>query len=386
MYSSNMSRNKKKLIRTVTVPQSIGFFEEVMVKMSEDGYETIVVTSHGNELERFRLRHPNEKTIEVPMERHISLTKDLRSLWQMIKVMRLEKPFMVHSMTPKAGLISMMAAWLAGVPVRIHTFTGLVWPTAVGVKRKILMATDWITCACATHIIPEGQGVLDDLKTHKVCRKPMKVLGYGNVRGVDMERFNPARFADVKKEEGKFRFVFVGRIVGDKGINELVDAFIRLNLEYPNTQLTLVGTYEANLDPVKPQTLKAIEENHCIDACGPRYGDALLVEYMKSDCFVMPSYREGFPNTVMEAGAMGLPSIVTDINGSREIIIHDENGLIVPSKNADALYEAMKQMVEDASARERMAANARPLIDSRFEKSFVQGCLIKFYEEILNKK
>ena len=247
------------------------------------------------------------------------------------------------------------------------------------------MATDWITCACATHVIPEGQGVMNDLQ-HNITRKPMKVLGYGNVKGVDMDKFNPARFPDVKKDESKFRFVFVGRIVGDKGINELVEAFVRLNNEYPNTQLTLVGKYEANLDPVKPETLKLIEENPCIDACGPKYGDDLLTEYMKSDCFVMPSYREGFPNTVMEAGAMGLPSIVTDINGSREIIIHGENGLIVPSKDTDALNKAMKQMLLDSSAREKMATNARPLIDSRFEKSFVQECLINFYEEILNNR
>jgi glycosyltransferase involved in cell wall biosynthesis len=214
----------------------------------------------------------------------------------------------------------------------------------------------------------------------------MKVLGYGNVRGVDMERFNPERFADVKKDDEVFRYVFVGRIVGDKGINELVEAFDRLNKEYMATQLTLVGKYEANLDPVKPETLQLIEENPCIDACGPKYGDDLLTEYMKSDCFVMPSYREGFPNTVMEAGAMGLPSIVTDINGSREIIIHGENGLIVPSKDTDALNKAMKQMLLDPSAREKMATNARPLIDSRFEKDFVQECLINFYEEILNNR
>ena len=381
-----MSRNKKKIIRTITVPQSLDFLEEVILRLKKDGYETMIVTSPGKELDDFKQRNPLEKTIEVPMERHISLIKDLKSLWKMVQLMSEEKPYMVHSMTPKAGLITMIAAWLTGVPVRIHTFTGLVWPTTTGLKRKVLMTTDWITCTCATHIIPEGQGVLDDLKNHKVCRKPMKVLGYGNVKGVDMERFNPARFADVKKEEDKFQFIFVGRIVGDKGINELVEAFVRINKEYPNTQLTLVGKYEANLDPVKFEILKVIEENPCIDACGPRYGDNLLVEYMKSDCFVMPSYREGFPNTVMEAGAMGLPSIVTDINGSREIIIHGENGLIVPSKNVDALYKAMKVMVEDASARERMVANARPLIDSRFERSFVQGCLIDFYEEILNKK
>ena len=378
-----MSRNKKKIIRTVTVPQSIGFFEEVMMRMKGEGYETVVVTSPGKELENFKQRNPEERTIEVPMERRISFFKDVKSLWQMVKVLHKEKPYMVHSMTPKAGLISMMAAWLTGVPVRVHTFTGLVWPTSTGFKRKILMATDRLTCACATHIIPEGQGVLDDLKNHGVCCKPMKVLGYGNVRGVDMERFNPARFPEVKKNGAEFRFVFVGRVVGDKGINELAEVFARLNKEYPATRLVLVGKYEANIDPVKPATLKEIEKNPCIDACGPKYGDDLLVEYMKSDCFVMPSYREGFPNTVMEAGAMGLPSVVTDINGSREIVINGENGLIVPSKDTEALYEAMKQMLLDTTSRKKMAAQARPLINSRFEKSFVQGCLISFYEEIL---
>lgn len=292
---------------------------------------------------------------------------------------------MVHSMTPKAGLLSMIAGWLTGVPIRIHTFTGLVWPTTTGLKRKILMFTDWLTCACATHIIPEGQGVMDDLHQH-ITKKTMKVLGHGNVRGVDMERFNPARFTEVKKTETEFRFIFVGRIVGDKGINELVEAFVRLNSKFPATKLTLVGKYEANLDPIKPETLKAIEENSCIDACGPRYGDDLLVEYMKSHCFVMPSYREGFPNTVMEAGAMGLPSVVTDINGSREIIIHGENGFIVPTKDVDALYEAMKRMLLDTVSYKQMAVNARPLIESRFEKSFVQGCLIEYYDEILKNQ
>ena len=379
-----MYRNRKKIIRTVTAPLSIIFFEEVMLRMKKDGYETVVVTSLGKELEAFKQRHPEDKTIVVPMERHISLIKDLKSLWQMIKVLHKEKPYMVHSMTPKAGLITMIAAWVTRVPIRIHTFTGLVWPTITGLKRKILITTDWLTCTCATHIIPEGHGVLNDLKNHRVCRKPMKVLGYGNVKGVDIDKFNPIRFANIKKNNDVFRFVFVGRIVGDKGINELVDAFVKLNKEYPATQLTLVGTYEENLDPVKPDTLKLIETYSCIDACGPKFGDDLLMEYMKSDCFVMPSYREGFPNAVMEAGAMGLPSVVTDINGSREIIIHGENGLIVPSKDTDALYEAMKQMLLDNNMRKKMAANARPLINSRFEKSFVQKCLIDFYAEILN--
>lgn len=381
-----MSRNKNKIIRSVTVPQSIVFFEDVMMRLGAIGYEVVVVTSPGEELEAFKLKHPNEKIIEVPMKRRISLMKDIKSLWHMVKVIHKEKPYMVHSMTPKAGLLTMIAGMLTSVPVRVHTFTGLVWPTESGIKRKILMATDWLTCACATHIIPEGQGVLNDLKNYGICGKPMKVLGYGNVMGVDMERFNPKRYINVRKDKSKFRYSFVGRIVRDKGINELITAFVRLNNEYPNTQLTLVGKYEGKLNPISSETLKAIEDNPSIDACGPKYGDDLLVEYAKSDCFVMPSYREGFPNTVLEAGAMGLPSVVTDINGSREIVINGVTGLIVPSKDANALYEAMKQMLVDTSGRERMASNARFIIESRFEKSFVQGCLIKYYEEIFNNK
>lgn len=375
---------KYKIFRTVTVPQSLVFVEPMLSHLKQK-YEVHLLSSPGECLDRVCWEY-GVIGHSVKMFRRISPIKDIRSLIKLIEVFRKEKPYMVHSMTPKAGLLCMLAALITRVPRRVHTFTGLVWPSETGFKRKILMVTDWLTCTCATHINPEGQGVLNDLKNHGICRKPMKVLGYGNVMGVDMERFNPGRFTDVKKNEKEFRFIFVGRIVGDKGINELVEAFVRLNKEYPNTRLTLVGKYEANLDPIKPETLKAIEESPCIDACGPKYGDDLLVEYMKSDCFVMPSYREGFPNTVMEAGAMGLPSVVTDINGSREIIIHGENGLIVPSKDSDALYEAMKQILLDTVSREKMTVKARSLIDSRFEKSFVQGCLIKFYDEILNKK
>ena len=371
-----------KIIRACTVPQSLGFVEGALDDLQKK-YEVVLLSSPGPDWERVREKHPDVKCIEVPMERHISLVRDFKALVALWRVFRMEKPMMVHSMTPKAGMLCMVASWMALVPVRVHTFTGLVFPTSVGLKRKILMATDWLTCACATHIIPEGQGVLDDLTNHKICRKAMQVLGYGNVMGVDMERFSSVRFKGIVKNKDEFRFVFVGRVVGDKGVNELVEAFVRLNKEIPNTRLAIVGGYETHLDPLNPETQNMIDNNKNIDTLGTVYGDALLVEYLKSDCFVMPSYREGFPNTVLEAGALGLPSIVTDINGSREIIINGKNGLIVPSKNADALYHAMKVMVENESARKSMAANSRPLISSRFEKSFVQSCLINYYKYIL---
>lgn len=377
-----MIRNKKKIIRAVTVPQSLGFCREVMIKMRAMGFDMVAVTSPGPELDGLRDKD-GFHCVEVPMQRHISVVNDLKSLIRMIRVFRKEKPQVVHSMTPKAGMICMVAAWLTRVPVRIHTFTGLVWPTATGLKRKILMMTDWLTCACATHVIPEGQGVLNDLKNGGITKKPMRVLGYGNVMGVDMEQFSPDRFS-VKKYPDVFTFVFVGRIVGDKGINELVEAFVKLHDKHKNTRLVLVGKYEHNLDPVSDKTRKLIDTNEGIVACGPKYGDDLLQMYVDADCFVMPSYREGFPNTVLEAGAMGLPSIVTDINGSREIIENEKNGLIVPSKNANALYDAMERMLTDDKARGIMKSNARSMIASRFERGFVQKCQIEFYKRILN--
>ena len=376
-----MKRKHNKIIRAVTAPQSLCFCREVMIKMRMMGYEMVAVTSPGAELDKLR-DEDGFHCVAVPMERHISIVNDLKSLWNMIWVLRKERPYMVHSMTPKAGLICMFAAWITRVPRRVHTFTGLMWPTATGLKRRILMSTDRLTCACATHVIPEGQGVLNDLKKGGITKKPMKILGYGNVMGVDMERFNPARFV-VQKEDGVFTFLFVGRIVGDKGINELVEAFTRLYNKYKNVRLVLVGTYEHELDPVSDTTRKEIDTNDAINACGTKYGDDLLQMYVDSDCFVMPSYREGFPNTVLEAGAMNLPSIVTDINGSREIIANEKNGLIVPSKNTTALYEAMERILTDDVLRMHMARMARPMINSRFEKEFVQSCQIKFYKEIM---
>lgn len=376
---------RKKIIRAVTVSQSHGFVEP-MIPYLKQKYDIQLLSSAGEKLDDICLKY-NIRGHRVEMFRRFSFFKDIKSLWNVIKVLRREKPYMVHSMTPKAGLICMLAAWFVRVPRRVHTFTGLVWPTALGFSRKILMLTDCITCICATHIIPEGQGVLDDLEKH-ITNKPMKVLGYGNVRGVDMLRFS-RREEIIEKSKalrkiGVFTFIFVGRIVRDKGINELVNAFVQLYNKYSNVRLLLVGKYENELDPLEQETLNKINIVSAIESVGPKYGEDLLGYYVASDCFVFPSYREGFPNTVLEAGAMELPSIVTNINGSREIIIEGENGIIIPSKDVDALYSAMEQMFIDKEKRIYMASRARSMIATRFEQSFVQKCLYEFYDEILN--
>ncbi len=375
---------KIKIIRATTVPMSLEAFCKGMLKELSSKYEVVALSSPGTEFDIVAKRE-GVRTITVPMERHISLARDIKSLLSLIKVFYKEEPTMVHSMTPKAGMLCMIAAWVTRVPVRVHTFTGLVFPTAVGLKRKILMATDWLTCACATHIIPEGEGVKNDLLNNGITKKPLKVLGYGNVRGVDMDYYSqsPEITEKAKKiKQDAFTFLFVGRIVGDKGINELCEAFDKLS-GMAKVRLLLVGPYEDSLDPISQKSKEIIEQNPAIESVGGKFGGELLPYYAASDCFVFPSYREGFPNTVLEAGAMGLPSIVTDINGSREIIIHGENGVIIPSQDANALFDAMLNIMKDKDAREKMAGNARQMIASRYEQGYVRKCLYDFYDEIL---
>lgn len=377
-----------KIIRATTIPESIETFCKGVLQQLSEKYEVVALSSPGQAMETIAKRE-GVRTIAIPMERRISPFKDLKSLIKIIKAIRREKPTMVHSMTPKAGLLCMIAAWMARVPVRIHTFTGLVFPTSTGFKRKMLMFTDKITCACATHVNPEGEGVKNDLQSFGITKKPMKVLGYGNVRGVDMDYYSRRpevmKITESLRDGKKFTFVFVGRIVRDKGINELVSAFQRLYENHPQLRLFLVGPFENTLDPVTEETQTVIKTHPSIEAVGPKSGDELLAYYVSADCYVFPSYREGFPNTVLEAGAMGLPSIVTDINGSREIIADGENGIVVASKDEKALYDAMEKMVLNEQLRESMASNARRMISDRFEQGFVRKCLYDFYEDCLSQ-
>lgn len=377
---------KKKIIRITTVPSTLDVFCDGLLAALSERYEVIALSSPDPELETVGKRE-GVRTIAVPMERHISLKRDVVALWRLVKVFRKERPTMVHSMTPKAGLLSMIAGWLARVPVRVHTFTGLVFPTSTGLTRRILMLTDAITCACATHVIPEGEGVKNDLLHFGITHKPIKVLGYGNIRGVDMHRYDRRpevmTLAEPLRKPELFTFLYLGRFVRDKGIHELITAFVRLYGKNPGIRLLLVGRFEETLDPLSEETTRQINNHPAISTTEWKSGDELLAYYAASDCYVLPSYREGFPNTVLEAGAMALPCIVTDINGSREIIRQGENGVIVPPRDAEALFEAMEQMLSDEKSRKAMASNARRMISERFEQSFVRQCLYDYYEEIL---
>ena len=387
-----------KIIRTSTVPSSLKTLLKGQLRfMSENGFEVIGVSSNGKELQEIVVdeRIP---TIAIDMARHINLLQDIISLWKLYWVFRKEKPTIVHSITPKAGLLSMLAGKGAGVPIRIHTFTGLIFPTKTGWMQKLLIQMDRLLCWAATNVYPEGEGVKNDLISFKITSKPLKVLANGNVNGIDIQHFNSEKISETQKSqlkqqlgiaENDFVFVFVGRLVGDKGINELVKAFSNLTnsptLQLPNPlKLLLVGGKEEDLDPLRPETLRLIKEENNIIEVG--FQEDIRPYLSISNVLILASYREGFPNVVLQAGAMELPSIVSDVNGCNEIIIEGKNGLIIPSKNVKQLAEKMLLLSENKKLYNSLKSNSRKMITERYEQSVVWNAILSEYKKLLSQK
>ena len=352
-------------------------------------YDVTAISGAGKDLDEVKEREA-VKIHAISMERQISPLKDFVSLWKLYRYFKKEKPDIVHSITPKAGLLSMIAAKLAGVPVRMHTFTGLIFPTKRGVMQKLLILMDKILCYFATHIYPEGMGVKNDLIAYKITNKPLKVLANGNVNGIDSSFFDRSLFGDndnkvlrshLEIEADDFIFIFVGRLVGDKGINELIQAFTGLQAKVNERipKLLLVGPLESKLDPLAPASMKEIEVNDGIISVG--FQDDIRPYFTIADALVFPSYREGFPNVVLQAGAMELPAIVSNINGCNEIINEGENGLIIPVKEVQALKNAMLKLLNDQELYNKLKENARPRIVDNYEQSVVWQAILEEYRK-----
>lgn len=378
---------KKKIIRVATVDVSFNLLKG-QLKFLNKHYDVIGVASNGPNIEKTQQKE-GIRVECVNMERQISIIKDLKSLYNLYILFKKEKPFIVHSITPKAGLLSMIASYFARVPHRIHTFTGLIFPTSTGLMQKILIFTDKVLCYFANKIFPEGQGVKNDLIAYNITKKPLKIIANGNVNGIDVDYFTPNLYTqDIKnnylKELGisinDVVFVFAGRLVSDKGINELMLAYNKISDNYQNVKLLLVGTYESELDPLLPESLEIIENNKTIISTG--WVDDVRPYLAISNALTFPSYREGFPNVVMQAGAMELPCIVTNINGCNEIIEHNKTGIIIPVKQVDALYEAMSFVLDNPTESKKMGVLSRKYIVNHFERQVVWDALLDEYNSL----
>ncbi|WP_018675797.1 glycosyltransferase family 4 protein [Riemerella columbina] len=379
---------KPKLVRLSTVPVSLNILLKGQLRFLNQYFDVVAVSGAGKDLESVEVRE-GVRVHPIEIKRNISLLNDIISLFQLFLFFKREKPQIVHSITPKAGLLSMLAAKFAGVPIRIHTFTGLIFPSRKGGIQKILIYMDRLLCMCATHIYPEGRGVKEDLIKYKITRKPLKVIANGNVNGINTNYFSHQQISEESKQnlktelgiqENDFVYIFVGRLVGDKGINELVEAFKKI--QNHNIKLLLVGAEERELDPLLQKTIEEIGINDNILAVG--YQKDVRPYFAIADALVFPSYREGFPNVVMQAGAMGLPSIVSDINGCNEIIINYKNGIIIHPKNTEALQSAMEQLVNDNQLYNQLKSQSRKMIESRYQQRLVWNELLANYQELLN--
>lgn len=376
-----------KLIKTSTIPESMNILLKGQLKFLGEFFDITAVSGENSYLEEL-IDRENVQVFPIEMQRKISPINDFVSLVKLYFYLRKVKPTIIHSITPKAGLLSMLAGKMAGVPIRMHTFTGLIFPTRTGFMQKLLIKMDQLLCWAATNIYPEGKGVESDLKKFNITTKPLKVIANGNVNGIDLDHYSKKginnNVTDLLKEElhiekDDFVFIFVGRIVGDKGINELIKAFILLKSK--NIKLLLLGTFEEELDPLQKDTYNEIQRNDNIITAG--FQQDVRPYFLISDALVFPSYREGFPNVVMQAGAMELPSIVSDINGCNEIIVQDENGLIVPSRNVEKLQNAMQQMINNKENYLKMKSNARKMIEKRYDQNFVWQALLDEYKRLL---
>ena len=387
----------KKLIRITTIPISMEILLENQLNFMNQYYDVVGISSDKDGLEKVADLQ-GVKVYNVEMTRKITPLLDLKAVWQLYNYFKKEKPFIVHSHTPKAGTVCMIAAKLAGVPHRLHTIAGLPLLEAKGLKKKLLNTVEKVTYTCATHIYPNSYGLKEIIIQEQFCKPDkLKVIGNGSSNGINTSFFDPKLLSEQENQILKrtlgitpddFVFIFVGRLVGDKGINELIAAFelfSKSNNQQPTTnnqksKLLLVGSFESDLDALQPNTLRIIETNKNIISVG--FQKDVRPYLAISNCLAFPSYREGFPNVVMQAGAMGLPSIVTNINGCNEIISEGENGIIIPVKNVDALCEAMKKMIVDSDFRMHLQQNARPMIVSRYEQQLVWEAILAEYKRL----
>ena len=378
-----------KLVRITTVPLSLDKLLSGQLHFMSYFYEVIAVSSEKEYLEKIGKRE-NVSTFHLEMSRKITPISDLLAVVKLYFFLRKEKPFIVHTHTPKAGIVGMLAAKLAGVPHRLHTVAGLPLLESEGFKRKLLDFVEKLTYNCATKVYPNSNELLDIINSNNYCPiKKLKVIANGSSNGIDTTYFNPKLFSETQNMELKnvlaissfdFVFVFVGRLVSDKGINEMVSAFKIVYEKYPKAKLLLVGDYESDLDPLLPSTLVQIQTNKAIKTVG--FQNDVRPYLAISNALVFPSYREGFPNVVLQAGAMGLPAIVSNINGCNEIIVEGENGTIIPVKNTASIVKKMELLMTDEIYLNKLKSNAREMIVTRYEQKLVWEAILQEYKNL----
>lgn len=381
------AEGREKFFFVTTIPRSLPFFDGQYELLCED-FDITAISSLPDELRKFGESH-DVKTHCIPMERDISLFKDLRGLALFIRYFRKERPYIVHGNTPKGSMLSMIAARMTRVPVRIYMCHGLRYQGFGGFKRQMLMMAERVTCSCATDVMCVSKGVAKVLHDDRITRKQPVVVWNGSVRGINVEKFDPDKAYDRDKllrqyslEPGQYVLTFVGRIARDKGVNELVEAFSTIHAAHPETRLLLIGKIEREINLIADETLHAIENDPAIIAPGQQ--DNIPEILSITNIFVLPSYREGFGMSLMEAGAMGVPAVATDIIGCNEVVEDGKTGILIPPQSAEAIVDAVERLRTDPGLYSSMRENCRKSIIARYEQKELWKQYREFYLSKLN--
>lgn len=380
-----------KLIRITTVPLSLkSLLSNQMKYMKENGFDVIMVSSDGREWPDLVKNEGCDYRI-VTMAREMAPFKDLKSLWRLYKLFKREKPDIVHSHTPKAGLLAMLAAKFAGVKIRIHTIAGLRFMTAKGFSRRILVFMEKLTGKAAHYVWPNSYSLLNYIRSQKlVNEKKLQVIGAGSSNGVDLNRYSvntlkQEKLDEIKKHlnyEDKLCYLLsMGRIVKDKGIGEVLQVFKTLYENNPQLRLILLGAFEDELDPIS-DTAREIFKTHpaIIHIDWSDYAEYFM---HLSRLMVHASYREGFPSTLLQAGAMNCPIVCSAIEGSVDIVTHKETGLLFQPGNSTDLLEKLQYALANTTEMKRCALNLRQKVEENFSQPYVHASIKSKYMELL---
>jgi glycosyltransferase involved in cell wall biosynthesis len=377
-------RNKKSLVRITTVPLSLEKLLGDQLLFMNSYYDVTAVSSGYNDLKKIAKKN-NIKFECVNLTRKITPLYDLFAFFKLFLYFKKNKPFIVHTHTPKAGLIGMLASYFAGVPNRLHTVAGLPLMETSGFLKRLLIITEKITYFSSTMIYPNSYGLFNYILENNFCDlNKLKVIGNGSSNGINTNYFkkNNSNILNISKislgyNDNNTIFIYVGRLVKDKGINELINAFVLLNKQYDKCRLLILGEYEHFGNSLSPDIIKEIDTNNKINLIG--FKSDIRPYLNVSDCLILPSYREGLPNVLLQAGAMNLSCITTNIIGNNEVIKHNYNGLLIEPKNTSNLFEAMKYIIQNPVQNKKMGENSRKLIIDKYEQTFVWHELLKEY-------
>jgi glycosyltransferase involved in cell wall biosynthesis len=388
--------NKPRLLRITTVPISLKILLHGQLSFfQKQGFELLAVSAAGKEVEFLKQEGINHQV--VAMTRKITPFQDLISLIRLVLIIRKFKPHIVHSHTPKAGLLGMIASWLCNVPMRLHTVAGLPLMETRGFTRKLLIFTERITYACATRVYSNSRGLKSFIENELNPGTPIQMIGRGSSNGIDTAHFSPN--PELQKTSQSIRdrygiekddlvFSFVGRIVKAKGISELIMAFKSVSSKKSTSStrlfLMLVGPFEQDLDPLSEEDYHFLNHDPHVILAG--FQADVRPWVIASDVFTFPSYREGFPNVVLQACSLNVPCVVSDINGCNEIIDHGKTGLIVPAKNAVKLAEAMQLLQTDYTLRHKLAERAREFVVANFSQQYIWSELYDEYQRLLKSQ